>query len=78
MSVIADVGLNVHYALPYLGTGTDFNLTSMVFNLALAATAGKLQPHIVIVTDGGDGNWGPAVTAALGLIVQVCVCVCVY
>ena len=42
----------------------------MVWNLRLIAARGRLQERLVILTDGGDGNWGLVSWSVYGLLVK--------
>lgn len=60
------------YALPYLETGTDWNLTCMLFTLLqIVRTGGKNLPsELNVLTDGGDGNWSVATCCFYGMLVH--------
>ena len=72
MNVVAGFGLCVQYAIPYLKTGTNFNLTCVVTCLsAMAAQGRRIPDDIVVVTDGGDGNWSVATICFWALLVKL-------
>ena len=73
MNNIPGYGILLQYCLPYLETGTDWNLTCMLFNLlSVAATSGKPLPEeLIVLTDGGDGNWSAATSCFYSLLVKV-------
>jgi len=72
MTYIAGFGLLMQYGLPYLETGTDWNLTCMLMSLlSISKIAGKPLPeHLQVLTDGGDGNWSVATCCFYGMLVK--------
>ena len=73
MNVVAGYGLAVQFALPYLETGTDWNLTCMLYTLlGIVAELGRkrcLPKDLKVLTDGGDGNWSVATCCFYALLV---------
>jgi hypothetical protein len=72
MTIIGGYGILIFYSLPYLESGTDWNLTCMVLTLlTVAKTSKKLLPReLNVLTDGGDGNWSVATTCFYALLVH--------
>jgi hypothetical protein len=71
MTIIGGYGILIFYSLPYLETGTDWNLTCMALTLlTIARNSKKMLPReLNVLTDGGDGNWSVATTCFYALLV---------